>query len=189
MNITSTFSLKAIVKSSVVYIEWTSSGSFEDEAMKARWNSFSSKHCEGKDAFGKYYSSTKGAGLVIRAFRAREKERADKLVEVAKKMPARPTNKRLFSTELLPGEKVDFRKSKGKKAAKKSKDQPAIPPERVRQPLDIVGLRKLEIAVTTFFDDLHISCPEAVCQNDDVITNAYDFITNLGDIVGYYKEG
>jgi len=189
MNITSTFSLKAIVESGVVYIRWTSLGSSEDNAIKARWNSFSSKHCEGKDAFGKYYSSAKGADGVIRAFRACEKERADKLAEVAKKLPAFPTNKRPFSTELLPDEKVDFRKPKGKKAAKKSKDQPAIPPKRVRQPLDIVGLRKLEIAVTTFFDDLHISCPEAVCQNDDVITNAYDFITNLGNIVGYYKEG
>lgn len=42
-------------------------------------------------------------------------------------------------------------------------------------------------AVTQFIDDHQISCEEAVAQNDDVISNAYEFIAELCEIVGYYE--
>lgn len=36
-----------------------------------------------------------------------------------------------------------------------------------------------------FIKDNKISCPEAIYQCDWVINNAYDFIENICDIVGY----
>lgn len=42
-------------------------------------------------------------------------------------------------------------------------------------------------AVTRFIDEQRISCAEAIAQNDDVITNAYEFIEELCEIVGYYE--
>jgi len=38
-----------------------------------------------------------------------------------------------------------------------------------------------------FVNDQRISCPEAVYQTDRVIENAYDFITEVCEIVGYYE--
>jgi hypothetical protein len=34
----------------------------------------------------------------------------------------------------------------------------------------------------------NISCPEVIYQTDKVIEDAYDFISDICDIVGYYKE-
>ena len=42
-------------------------------------------------------------------------------------------------------------------------------------------------AVANFIDEQQISCAEAIAQNDYAITNAYDFIEQLCDIVGYYE--
>ena len=41
--------------------------------------------------------------------------------------------------------------------------------------------------VEKFVKDQQISCPECVCQSDKVIENAYEFIGECCDIVGYYK--
>lgn len=62
-----------------------------------------------------------------------------------------------------------------------------IPPERPnREPLSIEDLRKLETLVVGFIDKFKIGCPEAICQFDDVLVNADEFIENLCDVVGYY---
>lgn len=42
--------------------------------------------------------------------------------------------------------------------------------------------------VEKFIEDNQISCPETIHQTDWVITNAYEFIERLCDIVGYYEE-
>lgn len=39
--------------------------------------------------------------------------------------------------------------------------------------------------VEDFIEEQNITCPEAVCQSDRVILNAYDFIEKCCDIVGY----
>lgn len=41
--------------------------------------------------------------------------------------------------------------------------------------------------VTNYIDEHKISCGEAIAQNDDVITNAYTFIYDLCEVVGYYQ--
>ena len=38
-----------------------------------------------------------------------------------------------------------------------------------------------------FIKDNEISCPETICQSDKVIQNAYDFIEEICEIVGYHK--
>jgi hypothetical protein len=48
-------------------------------------------------------------------------------------------------------------------------------------------LKALGKIVTKFVDDHHISCPESVAQNDEVIENAYDLIESLSEVVGYYE--
>ena len=42
--------------------------------------------------------------------------------------------------------------------------------------------------VEKFIEDNHISCPEAIGQCDWVITNAYDLIEDICNIVGYYED-
>lgn len=42
--------------------------------------------------------------------------------------------------------------------------------------------------VQKFIKDERISCAEAVCQNDNVILNAYEFIEKCCEIVGYHKD-
>lgn len=39
-----------------------------------------------------------------------------------------------------------------------------------------------------FITDQTISCPEAICQCDRVMENAYDFIEAICGIVGYYER-
>lgn len=50
-----------------------------------------------------------------------------------------------------------------------------------------VDIEALYETVTKFIDEHKISCPEAIAQNDEVITNAYDLIESLCNIVGYYE--
>lgn len=38
-----------------------------------------------------------------------------------------------------------------------------------------------------FVDKQQISCEEAICQCDRVILNAYDFIGDVCEVVGYYE--
>jgi len=38
-----------------------------------------------------------------------------------------------------------------------------------------------------FVNDNKINCAESVCQSDHVIENAYEFIEQVCDIVGYYE--
>lgn len=38
-----------------------------------------------------------------------------------------------------------------------------------------------------FVEEQEVSCPEAICQNDNVIENAYDLIEDICKIVGYHK--
>jgi hypothetical protein len=42
--------------------------------------------------------------------------------------------------------------------------------------------------VEAFVKAQHISCAEAVCQSDNVISNAYEFIEQLCEIAGYYED-
>ncbi len=39
-----------------------------------------------------------------------------------------------------------------------------------------------------FIEKHKISCPEVVCQTDSVIIDAYNFITEICDEVGYYER-
>jgi len=39
-----------------------------------------------------------------------------------------------------------------------------------------------------FIEDQRIRCSESVYQTDRVITNAYEFIEGVCDIVGYYED-
>lgn len=41
--------------------------------------------------------------------------------------------------------------------------------------------------IVKFIQDNDITCPETIAQTDRVIENAYAFITELCDIVGYKK--
>lgn len=38
-----------------------------------------------------------------------------------------------------------------------------------------------------FIEHQRIDCPETICQSDRVIENAYDFIGDICEIVGYYE--
>ena len=38
-----------------------------------------------------------------------------------------------------------------------------------------------------YINDHRIDCPEDICQSDDVILDAYDFIGDICEIVGYYE--
>jgi hypothetical protein len=39
-----------------------------------------------------------------------------------------------------------------------------------------------------FIRDQRITCAEAVSQQDNVITNAYEFIEGICEIVGYHED-
>lgn len=39
-----------------------------------------------------------------------------------------------------------------------------------------------------FVEQQRISCPEAIYQTDRVIENAYDFVADVCERVGYFKE-
>ncbi len=39
-----------------------------------------------------------------------------------------------------------------------------------------------------FIEENEVSCSETIYQSDHVISNAYDFIKNMCDVVGYYQE-
>jgi hypothetical protein len=58
---------------------------------------------------------------------------------------------------------------------------------RVRNPLTMSQLRAIEKILVTFTDEHHITCPECVSQNDDVIVGSYKLIEKLTTIVGYYQ--
>jgi hypothetical protein len=60
-------------------------------------------------------------------------------------------------------------------------------PPQVRKPLTLAQLRDVEKILVTFTDEHHITCPECVSQNDDVIVGAYKLIEKLTAIVGYYQ--
>lgn len=47
--------------------------------------------------------------------------------------------------------------------------------------------RELWDLVSKFVKDNQISCPESVAQCDHVIVNAYEFIEQCCDLVGYFK--
>lgn len=53
---------------------------------------------------------------------------------------------------------------------------------------NIVPMSKIEAEVRRFVTEHRISCPEAIEQNEDVIEDAPEFIENLINIVGYYRE-
>lgn len=79
--------------------------------------------------------------------------------------------------------------SSGKKKVSKAKKVEIKPVGSSKKNVDIVLLLKLEAEVKRFVTEHRISCPEAICQNDDVIVDAYEFIENLVEIVGYFEEG
>lgn len=79
--------------------------------------------------------------------------------------------------------------STGKKKAPKAKKAVTKKVWSSKKNVDIVPLLKLEAEVKRFVKEHRISCPEAICQNDDVIVDAYEFIENLVEIVGYFEEG
>lgn len=112
MNITKTFGLTPVEKDSVIYIEWSAvnaqhAGS-DDHKMRNRWNTYSSKHCAGKDGIGKYYDNKKHANEVIRGFKQAEQQRAQKAKDDAEA-------KAKMEANLLPFEKVDFGEPKKRK--------------------------------------------------------------------------
>lgn len=47
---------------------------------------------------------------------------------------------------------------------------------------------KLELIVKKFVEDNNISCPETIYQCDWVIENAYEFIEQLCEAVGYVED-
>lgn len=49
-------------------------------------------------------------------------------------------------------------------------------------------MKKIVDMVENFILDNKIRCSESIWQRDNIIENAYDFIENLCDIVGYYKD-
>lgn len=56
-----------------------------------------------------------------------------------------------------------------------------------RKHLSVKELRQLEKIITKFVDDYRISCPEVVWDSDNVIENAYELISKLSEIVGFYE--
>lgn len=52
---------------------------------------------------------------------------------------------------------------------------------------DAMGKQALKI-IERFIDDNGISCAESIYQLDKVIQNAYEFIEELCELVGYYSE-
>lgn len=52
---------------------------------------------------------------------------------------------------------------------------------------DILKKDKLLEVVETFIEKHNISCPETIYQMDSVIRDAYEFIEELCNVVGYYE--
>ena len=50
----------------------------------------------------------------------------------------------------------------------------------------IAGLTELMDHITAFIRDNEITCAETIYQKDSVITNAYEFIEGICDIMGYH---
>lgn len=57
----------------------------------------------------------------------------------------------------------------------------------MRNPKSAKSLRAVWNRVEKFIIENDIHCAETVAQSDRVIVNAYDFITDLCDIVGYKR--
>ena len=49
--------------------------------------------------------------------------------------------------------------------------------------------KEIEDVVKKFIDDNNIDCAETIYQVDKVIENAYDFIQELCELVGYKENG
>lgn len=47
---------------------------------------------------------------------------------------------------------------------------------------------RLTVIVKKFVKEQRITCPEAICQSDRVIENAYGLIDELCEVVGYLDE-
>ena len=60
----------------------------------------------------------------------------------------------------------------------------------IRNPRNIYIIDKTRLITEKFVKDNKITCPETISQVDRVIVNAYDFIEELCDEVGYmdYRE-
>lgn len=78
--------------------------------------------------------------------------------------------------------------SNEKKKAPKAKKAVTKKVGSSKKNVDIVPLLELEAEVKRFVKEHRISCPEAICQNDNVIIDAYEFIENLVEIVGYFED-
>lgn len=50
------------------------------------------------------------------------------------------------------------------------------------------NMDSIETIVENFIKQNKIYCPESIYQSDRVIQNAYEFIEQLCDIVGYYDD-
>lgn len=180
MNITKTFSLTPVIKASVVYIEWAAGSSPHDFTMASRWNKFSSKHCSGKDGYGKYYDSMTAAKLVIRAFRTSVLESVPKDKEKPKCKKA-ATKRQLIEATKMPKDVSLFARAK--------KDCVVTDKPTGRQPLSIEKLRTLEEVVTRFIDFNQLSCGECCYHLFDGVQEASnELVEKLGRIVGFYNR-
>lgn len=56
-----------------------------------------------------------------------------------------------------------------------------------RHHLPVKDLRQLEKIIIKFVDDYHITSSEDVWDDDKVIENAYELISKLSTIVGFYR--
>lgn len=53
---------------------------------------------------------------------------------------------------------------------------------------EVERLKKLEDICKSFVSQMEIRCAETIFQCDRVITNAYDFIENVCDCIGYHQD-
>lgn len=53
---------------------------------------------------------------------------------------------------------------------------------------ELRNLAKIKAIILNFVDDNNIYAPETISQTDRVIVNAYEFIEDLVNIVGYKKD-
>lgn len=60
--------------------------------------------------------------------------------------------------------------------------------ERIQEIVDTAKQQELYNLCKKFVKDQNIHCAETVHQSDRVIENAYVFIEQLCNIVGYYEE-
>lgn len=57
----------------------------------------------------------------------------------------------------------------------------------MRSKISRKNLDKIYDIIIQFRDEHHITCEEAIYQSDEVIENAYDFIYDLMNVVGYIE--